>query len=179
MVAGSAQDLRDAIRSVPDFPKPGIMFRDITTLLRDPAAFRRAAELLTERYRGERIEAVAGIESRGFIFGAALADRLDTGFIPIRKPGKLPAATLRQTYALEYGTDALEIHRDALRPGARILLHDDLLATGGTMAAACTLVESLGGVVTGVAVLIELAFLNGRVRLPGRDVFSLVRYDAE
>lgn len=179
MVTPQTGRLLDAIRTVPDFPKPGIMFRDITTLLKDPAAFRLATDLLADRYRTAQIGVVAGIESRGFILGAALADRLGVGFVPIRKPGKLPAATLRQSYELEYGTDAVEIHRDALQPGARVLLHDDLLATGGTLSAACSLVDSLGGVIAGIAVLIELSFLNGRARLPGRDVFSLVRYDAE
>jgi adenine phosphoribosyltransferase len=155
------------------------MFRDITTLLKDASAFRTAADALAARYKAENIELVAGVESRGFILGAAIADRLGAGFIPIRKPGKLPAPTLRQSYALEYGTDAIEIHKDAIRAGQRVLLHDDLLATGGTMAAACALVDSLGGVVAGVAFLIELSFLDGRSRLPGRDLFSLVRYDAE
>jgi adenine phosphoribosyltransferase len=171
--------LASTIRTVPDFPKPGIMFRDITTLLNSPEAFRRAADLLVDHYAGAHVETVVGIESRGFVFGAVLAYRLGAGFVPVRKPGKLPAATLRQEYALEYGTDALEIHRDALRQGQRVLIHDDLLATGGTVGAACSLVERLGATLVGASFLIELAFLGGRKHLPATDVFSVVRYDAE
>jgi adenine phosphoribosyltransferase len=172
-------DLRAAIRTVPDFPKRGIMFRDITTLLKDPTMYRAAVDAFVEHYRGRTLDAVAGIESRGFILGGALADRLGVGFIPIRKPGKLPAEVSRQEYALEYGTDAIEIHTDAIRPGMKVLLHDDLLATGGTITAACALIERLGGVVEGLSFLIELDFLQARARLTGRDVFSLVRYESE
>ena len=175
----SADTLRSLIRSVPDFPKPGIMFRDITTLIGNGPALQECVELLYAHYRDDSISAVVGIESRGFIVGAALAVRLGVGFVPIRKPGKLPAATLRKEYALEYGTDAVEIHRDALPKGARVLLHDDLLATGGTIAAACSLLEQMDVRIVGLAFLIELSFLNGRGRLGDRDVFSLVRYDAE
>jgi adenine phosphoribosyltransferase len=164
---------------VPDFPKQGIVFRDITTLLKDPEALREATESLLARYRHLRIDKVAGIESRGFILGGILAEKLGVGFVPIRKPGKLPAAVARKEYSLEYGTDALEIHRDAIRPGERVLLHDDLLATGGTAKAACLLIEELGGVVVGVAFLIELQFLSGRDALRGYDVYSLVQYRAE
>jgi len=172
-------DLRTQIRSVPDFPKPGIVFRDITTLLKDTAAFAAAVDALEARYRSEHIDRVVGIESRGFVLGAALAYRLGAGFVPVRKPGKLPAETLRESYALEYGTDAVEIHRDALLPGQRVLLHDDLLATGGTMAAACALVRRLGARIVGLSFLIELDFLHGRDKLPGCEIFSLVHYDSE
>jgi adenine phosphoribosyltransferase len=171
--------LRESIRSVPDFPKQGIVFRDITTLLKDPEALREAGASLLARYRHLRIDKVAAIESRGFILGGILAEKLGVGFVPIRKPGKLPAAVARKEYSLEYGTDALEIHRDAIRPGERVLLHDDLLATGGTAKAACSLIEELGGVVVGVAFLIELQFLAGRDALRGYDVYSLVQYGAE
>jgi adenine phosphoribosyltransferase len=172
-------DLRSHIRSVPNFPKPGIMFRDITTLLKDPAAFRAAVDQLEAFYRERRIEAVVGIESRGFVLGAALAYRLGAGFVPVRKPGKLPAEAIRESYSLEYGTDAVEIHRDALQPGQRVLLHDDLLATGGTMSAACSLVRRLGAEIIGLSFLVELDFLRGRARLPDHEIFSLVHYDAE
>ncbi len=171
--------LMKAIRSVPDFPKKGIMFRDITTLLKDPVAFAQSIDLISETYSTHRIEKVVGIESRGFVFGAPVAYKLNCGFVPVRKPGKLPAATLRQEYALEYGSDAIEIHEDAITPGERVLMVDDLLATGGTMAAACRLVEKLGGQIVGVAFLIELAFLPGRSRLNGYDISSLIRYDEE
>ena len=174
-----SSELLAKIRSVPDFPKKGIMFRDITTLLKDGPAFARAVDLLEERYRGIRVDKVAGVESRGFILGAPLALRLGAGFVPIRKPGKLPAPVAREEYALEYGTDAVEIHRDAFRPGERVLLHDDLLATGGTMAAACRLVQSLGGSIVGVSFLIELSFLKGRGKLAPYDVFSLLQYQSE
>jgi adenine phosphoribosyltransferase len=172
-------DLLSTIRSVPDFPKKGIIFRDITTLLKKPEALHEAIDLLARHYATQTITKVVGVESRGFILGGALADRLGVGFVPVRKPGKLPAKTLRQEYALEYGTDAIEIHADAITRGERVLMHDDLLATGGTMVAACKLVESLGGEIVGVSFLIELAFLQGRSRLAPRDVFSLIRYDSE
>ncbi len=172
-------ELLAKIRTVPDFPKKGIMFRDITTLLKDGPAFARAVDLLEEQYRQSRVEKVAAVESRGFILGAPLALRLGAGFVPIRKPGKLPAPVAREDYALEYGTDAIEVHRDALRPGERVLLHDDLLATGGTMAAACRLVSALGGTVVGISFLIELSFLKGRAKLAPYEVFSLLQYHSE
>jgi adenine phosphoribosyltransferase len=172
-------DLKTRIRSVPDFPKKGIVFRDITTLLKDGEAFRRAVDEFYERYKGQRIDKVVSVESRGFIFGSALAQKLGAGFVPIRKPGKLPAETVREEYQLEYGKDAIEIHKDAITPGERILVHDDLLATGGTILAACRLVEKLGGNITGLCFLIELAFLHGRDRLKNYDIFSIIQYDAE
>ena len=174
-----AADLHRLIRSVPDFPKPGIVFRDITPLLSDPAGLDRAVAQLAEPYRGQKVDLVVGIESRGFIFGAAVARELGAGFVPIRKPGKLPAATTKVTYELEYGTDSMEIHRDAVSPGQRVLMVDDLLATGGTMAAGCRLVRDLGGEIIGVAFLIELAFLNGRKKLADHEIHALITYDAE
>jgi len=174
-----SSSLASYIRTIPDFPKQGIMFRDITTLLKDAHAFERAVDVLTARYKAEQISKVVCIESRGFVLGAALALRLQAGFVPIRKKGKLPAATLRQEYALEYGSDAVEIHRDAIQPGERILIHDDLLATGGTVTAACKLVENLGGTIVGLSFLVELSFLKGRARLGSYDVFSIIQYDSE
>ena len=172
-------DLRQLIRSVPDFPKPGIVFRDITPLLADPAGLDQAVAQLAEPYRDRSVDLVAAIESRGFIFGAAVARQLQAGFVPIRKPGKLPAATTKVSYELEYGSDSIEIHTDAIRPGQRVLLVDDLLATGGTMAAACQLVTGLGAEIVAIAFLIELAFLNGRAKLADHDILSLITYDAE
>jgi len=159
------EHLKEKIRHVPDFPKPGINFCDITTLLRDPAGLSDAVAGLTEPFRSHRVDLALGIESRGFILGAAIADRLRTGFVPARKPGKLPAAAVRQSYELEYGTDALEIHEDAIEPGQRVLIVDDLLATGGTAGAARDLVRKTGGDVVGIAFLVELTFLDGRRRL--------------
>ena len=167
--------LKAMIRDVPDFPKPGIVFKDITTLLSDPRAFRRTIDLFTALCGGRVNDKVLAIESRGFIVGAALADRLGLGFIPVRKPGKLPAKTVRREYALEYGTDSLEVHADAVNPGDRILVVDDVIATGGTARAAGELVEHLGGIVSGYAFLVELGFLDGRSKLRG-DVMSLIRY---
>jgi adenine phosphoribosyltransferase len=172
-------DLLAAVRTVPDFPKKGIMFRDITTLLKNGPALRRAVDLLEEHYRGSGIGMVVGVESRGFILGGALASRLGAGFVPIRKPGKLPAPAIHETYELEYGTDTVEVHADAISPGERILMHDDLLATGGTMRAACRLVERLGGSIVGVSFLIELPALKGRLCLAGHDVFSLLSFEGE
>lgn len=172
-------DLKNTIRSVPDFPKKGIVFRDITTLLKDPAAFRHAIDLFAAKYSGSGIAKVVSIESRGFVLGAPLACALNAGFVPVRKPGKLPSATLREDYALEYGTDSLEIHRDAVAPGERVLLIDDLLATGGTILAACRLVERLGAKIVGLAFLVELSFLGGRKRLGQYEVFSLIDYESE
>ncbi len=164
------------IRNVPDFPIPGIQFKDITTLLRDGQAFQRVIDLLAERYAGHTLDAIVGIESRGFIFSAPLAYRLGLGLVPVRKPGKLPSSTYQLEYQLEYGTNTLEIHRDAFTPGARVIVVDDLLATGGTIRAACELVETAGGVVEEVAFIIELAFLGGRESLGTYPVFSLVKY---
>jgi adenine phosphoribosyltransferase len=171
--------LATSIRSVPDFPKKGIVFRDITTLLKDPVAFREAVDTFYERYRNERVDKVVCVESRGFILGGALALRLGAAFVPIRKRGKLPAQTLQEEYSLEYGTDVIEIHADAILPGERILVHDDLLATGGTVSAACRLIEKLGGTIIGLSFLIELNFLKGRERLKGYDIFSIVQYESE
>jgi adenine phosphoribosyltransferase len=168
--------LERLIRDVPDFPKPGIVFKDITPLLRDPAGFRAAVEGLAAPLDGREVGAVVGIESRGFLFGAALALKLGTGFVPIRKPRKLPWKTRSESYALEYGTDTVEIHEDAVGPGTSVLIVDDLLATGGTMEAACRLVEGLGGEIVACSVVVELAFLKGRERLPGRRIHSLIRY---
>ncbi len=174
-----AIDLRQFIRLVPDFPKPGIVFRDITPLLANSAALDQAVDQLAQPYLQSDIDVVAAVESRGFIFGAAVARQLQAGFVPIRKPGKLPAATASATYQLEYGTDTIEIHTDAISPGQRVLLLDDLLATGGTMAAACGLVQNLGGKIVAIAFLIELAFLNGRDKLPNHDILALLTDDAE
>jgi adenine phosphoribosyltransferase len=170
--------LRAAIRNVPDFPKPGILFRDITTFLTQPDLLREAVEAMGEPF-ARRFDVVAGIESRGFILGAPLAVARGVPFVPLRKPGKLPAAVYRESYALEYGTDALEVHRDAFAPGARVLIVDDLLATGGTAVASARLVETAGASVVGFAFLVELEFLPGRARLMDREVFSLVRYAGE
>lgn len=170
------EGLGDLIRNVPDYPKPGIVFKDITPLLKDPQAFSRVVQAIADRYRDQQIDYVLGIESRGFIFGAAVATALSAGFIPVRKPGKLPHDTHRCEYALEYGTDALEIHQDAVEAGKRVLIVDDVLATGGTAAAAVELVRCTGGEVAGLAFLMELGFLKGREKLPGLDVTSLLTY---
>jgi adenine phosphoribosyltransferase len=171
--------LSEAIRSIPDFPKKGIVFRDITTLLKDADSLRNAVNLLTKRYENSKIDKVVCIESRGFILGSALAVSLGAGFVPIRKKGKLPAEVISEQYALEYGTDVIEMHRDALQSGERILLHDDLLATGGTICAAIRLVEKLKANIVGISFLIELSFLNGRKHLNNYDVYSLIKYDKE
>jgi len=168
--------LKKLIREVPDFPKKGILFYDITTLLKDRRGFATLIDELSEHYLPERIDLVLGIEARGFIFGPALAYRLNSGFVPVRKANKLPAKTARWTYALEYGSDALEIHTDAIEKGQRVLIVDDLLATGGTAAACVSLAESLGGKVGGLAFVVELASLKGRDKLAGYDVFSLLTY---
>lgn len=170
------EQLKDKIRHVPDFPKPGILFYDITTLLQDPQGLRDAIDSLTAPFLDERIETVVGIESRGFIFGAAVADRLGAGFAPVRKRGKLPAKTLRGSYDLEYGTDSLEIHHDAVRSGQRVLIVDDLLATGGTARCTADLVTQLGGRVHALAFLIELAALNGRSKLTDHRVHTVLKY---
>jgi len=167
--------LKGAIRDVPDFPKKGIVFKDITTLLKDPRLFREAMDLLTDLCQRARPDKVVAIESRGFILGSVLADRLGAGFVPVRKKGKLPAGKIAHTYDLEYGTDCLEIHDDALRPGERALVVDDVIATGGTAAATGRLVRQLGAELAGYAFLLELTFLKGRDKLEGK-VFSLIRY---
>ena len=172
-------DLRTFIRDVPDFPKPGILFKDITPLLANPSALALAVEVLCNPFRGRNIQAVVGAESRGFIFGTAIAQALSCGFIPVRKPGKLPAAKVSMTYDLEYGQDTLEIHKDAITPGQRCLVVDDLLATGGTMKACCDMVEKLGGNIIGIAVLIELSFLNGRDRFKKYHLHSAIQYTGE
>lgn len=173
------EDLKKYIRSIKDFPKPGIMFRDITTLLKDPGAIKLTIEQLYQHTKELNITKVAGIESRGFIFGALLAEKLNAGFIPIRKPGKLPSEKISESYQLEYGTDSIEIHKDAISKGDRVLLHDDLLATGGTAEAACRLIEKLGGSVSQVSFIIELSFLIGRQKLSKYNVISLMDYKDE
>ena len=170
--------LKSKIRNVPDFPKPGILFYDITTLLRDKEGFQQTIHALAGPFEGQSIELVIGIESRGFILGGAVADRLGAGFAPVRKKGKLPAATVRETYDLEYGTDCLEIHSDAIDRGQRVLIVDDVLATGGTAAATTALIRKLGGDVKSLAFLVELEFLNGRSRLGREAVHSVIKYSS-
>jgi len=172
----SAEDLRAKIREIPDFPKPGILFYDITTLLKDPGAFREAIDLMLEPFKDERVDLVVGMESRGFIFSAPMAYQLNAGLVPVRKLGKLPAETLTVEYALEYGSNTLEVHRDAVEPGQKVLIVDDLLATGGTVRGTIELIERLKGEVVGLAFLVELEFLKGRDRLEGRRVTSVVQY---
>jgi adenine phosphoribosyltransferase len=169
-------EFKKLIREVPDFPKPGILFYDITTLLKDKTGFKNVIDAMSERLASHRPDLVLGIEARGFIFAPALAYHLGAGFVPVRKPKKLPAETERITYDLEYGTDTLEIHKDAVKPGSRVVIADDLLATGGTAAAAVRLVEKLGGKVSAVAFVIELEFLKGRERLKGHEIVSLIKY---
>ena len=169
-------ELRDYIRDVPDFPKAGILFKDITPLLQNKAAFRYSLDEMTAAYRDAQVDVVVGIESRGFIFGAPLADRLNAGFVIVRKLGKLPAATISAEYALEYGTNTMEMHTDAIKPGQRVLIVDDLLATGGTVGATARLVEQLGGEVLGMLFLLELKFLGGRARLPQYKMITLLDY---
>jgi adenine phosphoribosyltransferase len=171
------EHLKQIIREVPDFPKPGILFYDITTLLKDATGFKAVIDALQTHYRDMRVDLVLGIEARGFIFAPALAYALGAGFIPVRKPNKLPAKTIRETYQLEYGTDSLEVHADAIQPGQNVLIVDDLLATGGTAAAVGRLVEKSGGKVAGFGFVVELDFLKGRDKLSGYDVFSLLQYD--
>ena len=172
-------NLEDFIRDVPDFPKKGIVFKDITPLLGDWGAMREAAERLAAPYRDMGVEFVTGVEARGFIFAPLVADRLGAGLVPIRKPGKLPAETIAESYELEYGSNTIEIHTDAITPGAKVLMVDDLLATGGTIAAACRLVKRLKGNIVGVAFVIELCSLNGREKLAGYEVQSLIRVNGE
>jgi adenine phosphoribosyltransferase len=168
--------LEPLIREIPDFPKPGVMFKDITPLLADPAGLSLAVELMASPYRKAEVDLVVGAESRGFIFGTAIAQALNCGFVPVRKPGKLPAERRSCTYDLEYGQDTLEIHVDAIASGRRVLMVDDLLATGGTMAACCELVDNLGAAIVGISVLIELEFLSGRRRVAPHDVTAVLRY---
>lgn len=170
-------DLKKLIREVPDYPKPGILFYDLTTLLKDKQGFRALIDRMCDHYKGHTVDIVVGMEARGFIFAPALAYRLGAGFVPVRKPKKLPAKTASISYALEYGTDTLEVHEDAIEKGGRVIICDDLLATGGTAAAAAQLVQKLGGKVAGAAFAVELTFLAGRSKLPGIDVFSLIQYD--
>ncbi len=175
--AMECESLKQLIREVPDFPKPGILFYDITTLLKDKLGFARLIDALTEQFLNKDIDLVLGIEARGFIFGPALAYRLNAGFIPVRKPKKLPAATVKWTYELEYGTDTLEMHTDAIKAGQRVIIVDDLLATGGTARATAELAKSQGADICGLGFVVELDFLNGRKKLDGYDVFSLLHYD--
>ncbi|MBZ5643866.1 MAG: adenine phosphoribosyltransferase [Acidobacteriia bacterium] len=169
--------LKELIREVPDYPKPGILFYDLTTLLKDPGGFHSLVDALCTHYEGQHVDTVVGIEARGFILAPALAYRLGAGFVPVRKPKKLPAKSVSVTYDLEYGTDTLEIHEDSIKPGSRVLISDDLLATGGTAAATVALVRKLGGNVVGASFAVELTFLNGRRKLPGVDVFTMIQYD--
>jgi adenine phosphoribosyltransferase len=171
------EDLKKLIREVPDWPKPGILFYDITTLLKDKGGFHSVIDGLKSHYREAQVDVVLGIEARGFIFAPALAYALGAGFVPVRKPRKLPAECVSVTYALEYGTDTLEMHKDAVGAGQRVLIVDDLLATGGTAAAAARMVQNVGGVVAGLGFVVELTFLNGRAKLAGQEVFSLLQYD--
>ena len=176
MSSGAALDLRDRVRDVPDFPKPGIVFKDLMPLVADAAYFRETIDRLEELARPRQPDIILGAEARGFIFGGALADRLGCGFVPARKPGKLPWNTIEATYELEYGTDSLQIHADAIAKGKRVIVHDDVLATGGTARAKTELVEQLGGTVAGALFVIELGFLHGRDKLDGYDVEALITY---
>ncbi len=170
------EELKQIIREIPDFPKKGILFKDITTLLQDAHSYQRTIDLIAHRYIGKRIDKVVGVEARGFIIGSALAYKLCAGVVLVRKPGKLPFETFRKTYDLEYGTDTLEIHKDSIKPGERILIADDLLATGGTMAAVVDMIQSMGGEIVECCFVAELDFLNGRKRLPTDKVFSLLHF---
>lgn len=171
-----SQELSKYIRDVKDFPKEGIIFKDITTLLKDPKGFQETSEALLALAKGLKVDKVAGIESRGFMYGAILAKELNAGFIPIRKPGKLPADTFSESYSLEYGENTIEIHQDAIQKGDKVLLHDDLLATGGTAKAAANLIEKCGGEIVQISFLIDLTFLNGKEKLEGYDIKSLIEY---
>ena len=170
-------NLKDSIRTIKDFPKEGIMFRDVTSLLKDKSAFKESIRQFVEKYKDEHIDVIAGIESRGFIFGAALAHELGVGFIPIRKKGKLPGATESQEYELEYGTDTIEVHRDDVHEGSRVLIVDDLIATGGTVRAACDLIEKLGGVIAGCAFVIDLPDLKGKDKIKDYPIFALLEFE--
>jgi adenine phosphoribosyltransferase len=173
----NCEPLKSLVRTVPDFPKPGILFYDITTLLKDKAGFAQMIDAFAAYYIDKDVDLVLGIEARGFIFGPALAYRLNAGFVPVRKPRKLPAATAKVTYDLEYGSDSLEIHLDAIQPGQKVVIVDDLLATGGTMEATTQLVRQLGGIVVGLGFAVELDFLKGRAKFPDYDVYSLLHYN--
>jgi adenine phosphoribosyltransferase len=168
-------DLAKMIRDVPDFPKEGIVFKDITTLIKEPQAFKQVVDTLAEHYAGQEVDLVVAVEARGYIFGAPLAYKLGAGFVPVRKVGKLPAETVREEYELEYGTDSVEMHRDGIQPGQKVLIVDDLIATGGSAAATARLVEILGGEVVGIAFVIELTFLKGVEKLQGYDVFTMIQ----
>ncbi len=173
----TSDQLKKLIREIPDFPKPGILFYDITTLLKDKTGFATLIDKLSQHYVAQKIDLVLGMEARGFIFAPALAYRLNAGFVPVRKPGKLPAECVKYDYALEYGTNTLEVHKDAIQPGQRVLIVDDLLATGGTAEATAKLAEKLGGKIAGLGFVVELDFLHGRDKLKGYDVMSLLHYD--
>lgn len=168
--------LEKAIKNIPDFPKPGIIFRDITSLIQNKTAFKKSVDLLINKYKGKKIDKVVGVEARGFIFGAAIAHKIGAGFVPVRKKGKLPRKTISATYELEYGTDTLEIHEDAIEPGEKVLIIDDLLATGGTVKAVTGLIETLKGKIQGIGFVIELVDLKGKEKLKGYPVFSLVKF---
>ena len=170
------ENLKKLVRDVPDFPKKGIIFKDITPLLQDPKGLKTAVETISQHYKGKKIDVVVGAEARGFILAPTVAFNLGAGFVPVRKPGKLPYKKITESYALEYGTDTLEMHKDGIKKGQNVLMVDDLLATGGTMAACCKMVESLGGNIAGCAFLIELAFLNGKNALSKYDIFSVIKY---
>jgi len=171
-----AENLKATIREIPDWPKPGILFYDITTMLKQRNCFAQAIDALTEPYKDKKVDIVLGMEARGFIFAPTVAYALGAGFVPVRKPGKLPAEKLQVNYELEYGTDSLEIHKDAVAPGQRVLIVDDLIATGGTAKAVAAMMESIGATVVGLAFLVELTFLNGREKISGYDIHSLVKY---
>lgn len=169
-------DLKKYIRDIPDFPQKGVMFRDITTLLKESGPFKYVIDTIVEKYKDQHIDKLVSVEARGYIFGGVIAYKLDCGFVPVRKPGKLPAETVALDYTLEYGTNTIEIHKDAIDPGERVLVFDDVLATGGTVQATCKLVEKLGGKIVGCVFVSDLTYLNGREKLKGYDVFSLVQY---
>ncbi len=171
--------LEKSIRNIPDFPKPGILFRDVTTLIADKEAFKKAVDLLSKKYKGKKIDKVVGVEARGFIFGAAVANKIDAGFVPVRKKGKLPFKTISTTYELEYGTDTLEIHKDAIKSGEKIIIIDDLLATGGTVKAVIDLINQLKGNIAGIGFVIELVDLHGRDKFKEYPVYSLVKFEGE
>jgi len=171
--------LEKSIRNIPDFPKPGILFRDVTTLIQNKVAFKKSVDLLAKKYKGKGIDKVVGVEARGFIFGAAVAHKIGAGFVPVRKKGKLPYKTISTTYELEYGTDTLEIHKDAINPNEKILIIDDLLATGGTVKAVTELVNQLGGKISAIAFVIELVDLRGRDKLKEYPVYSLIKFNGE
>lgn len=172
-------DLKDRIRNIPNFPKPGIVFRDITTLLNDPKAFAKVIDIYSEHFKDKGINKIVAVESRGFIFGGALAYKMGAAFIPVRKLGKLPGETIKKEYELEYGVDALEMHRDSIKSGDNVLVVDDLMATGGTLAASCGMVEKLGGNIAGIGVLVELSYLKGQELFKNYDYLPLIKYDSE